>query len=87
MHLSLFYDEKRETDLLRFCQENLEIIKPEVVLVTGQSLLVSNLIHFSFNGLKGMPVKCSLCSDTHFPETQLLSVGAAWTILAYLADK
>lgn len=35
MHLSLFYDEKRETDLLRFCQENLEIIKPEVVLVTG----------------------------------------------------
>lgn len=35
IHLSVYADKKRSTDLLQFCQENLDIIKPEVVLLTG----------------------------------------------------
>jgi len=35
IHISKYYDLKRGPDLREFCSKNLEIIKPEVVLVTG----------------------------------------------------
>jgi len=37
LHLSVFYDKQRVTELREFCQETLmEVIVPEVVLVTGK---------------------------------------------------
>jgi len=42
LHLSVFYDKPRITELRQFCQETLmEVIAPEVVLVTGKSILQS----------------------------------------------
>jgi len=38
LHLSVFYDKQRVTELRQFCQETLmQVIAPEVVLVTGES--------------------------------------------------
>ena len=37
LHLSVFYDRQRVTELRQFCQETLmQVITPEVVLVTGK---------------------------------------------------
>ena len=38
IHMSVFYDKQRVSDLRKFCEETLiEVIAPEVVLVTGKS--------------------------------------------------
>jgi len=47
IHMSMFYDKRRVSDLRKFCEETLmEVIAPKVVLVTGMSTYPVSLVSY-----------------------------------------